>query len=121
MSASVWEAAISASHLKLNNLTCIVDNNKLQSDGPTSSILSDDSLASRWEAFGWNVFCVDGHNISEILSALHAPSPTPKLILASTVKGKGVPFMENDNSWHHGRLTETLYNDAISSLYKVSS
>jgi len=116
---SVWEAAMSASQLCLINLTCIIDNNKLQSDGPTLEIISDSSLSSRWSSFGWNVFPVNGHDIIELYEAFSEPSDKPKLILASTVKGKGIPFMEADNSWHHARLTEQLFKQACNTLYPV--
>lgn len=116
---SVWEAAMSSSQLRLSNLVCIVDNNKLQSDGPTSEIISDDKLSSRWSSFGWHVISLNGHCVQALSSAFSFVSDSPTLILASTVKGKGVPFMEGDNSWHHGRLTEKTYEEAISTLYKV--
>jgi len=116
---SVWEAAMSSSQLCLSNLTCIVDNNKLQSDGPTSEIISDHNLAAKWSSFGWNVFSVNGHHVESLFSAFSTTTDRPKLILSSTVKGKGVPFMEGDNAWHHGRLTDKYFQEAISTLYKV--
>lgn len=114
---SVWEAASCASQLSLNNMTCIVDNNGFQSDGPSSEIIDDSTLANKWSAFGWNVIPIDGHSIPDILDAFALPSPNkPKLILSKTIKGKGVNFMENDNSWHHGRLTQDTYTKALDSI-----
>ena len=115
---SIWEAAMSGSELNLDNLTCIVDNNHFQSDGPTKEIMNCKSLFNKWKAFGWEVVSIDGHNFDEIHTAFSMKNQKPKLILASTIKGKGVDFMENDNAWHHGRLTETLYKNAINSLEK---
>jgi len=113
---SVWEAAMSASQLKLTNLTCIVDHNRMQSDGSSSDIIDTVSLESKWCAFGWDVYSIDGHCMPEILSSIYTKANKPKLILANTIKGKGVSFMENDNTWHHGRLTEDLYYKALAAL-----
>ena len=115
---SIWEAAMSASALRLNNLTCIVDNNKLQSDGETKEIIDCSRLYDKWTAFGWEVKKIDGHDFGAIDSAFKAKVKGPKLILASTIKGKGIEFMENNNEWHHGRLTESLYLKAIEELKK---
>ena len=115
---SIWEAAMSSSSLKLDNLTCIIDCNLFQSDGKTNNIINQENLAQRWNSFGWHVIEIDGHSFSDIDKAfsLFQPTNKPKLILAKTVKGKGVDFMENNNSWHHGRLTESLYQEAIKKL-----
>ena len=116
---SIWEAAMSASSLNLDNLTCILDCNRFQSDGMTKNIINQDNIGERWKSFGWNLFEIDGHSFTEIHKSFQKKTLTgkPKLILAKTIKGKGVDFMENDNNWHHGRLTESLYKDAIKSLY----
>lgn len=115
---SIWEAAMSASSLKIDNITLIIDYNKYQSDGPTSEIIDQHHLAERWRAFGWNVIEVDGHcydSIHDGFSKGKKPN-IPNLILANTIKGKGIDFMENNNEWHHGRLTENLFNKAIEAL-----
>jgi len=115
---SVWESAMSAVPFKLSNLTAIVDLNSMQSDGKTSEVLNLD-LASMWKGFGWDVKIVeDGHNVVELYYALTLPKRinTPRVILAKTTKGKGVSFMENNNEWHHNRLSEELYNVAIAEL-----
>lgn len=113
---SIWEAAMSASAISPNNLTCIVDNNKLQSDGATKDIINCNSLFDKWKAFGWEVIEIDGHNFSEINDAFNQKTEIPKLILAHTIKGKGITFMESNNEWHHGRLTERTFNEAMMEL-----
>tara|TARA_B100000886_G_C20427012_1_gene494769 strand:- start:16916 stop:17746 length:831 start_codon:yes stop_codon:yes gene_type:complete len=117
---SIWEAAMSASSLNLDNLICIVDFNQFQSDGSTKNIINQENLSERWNAFGWEVIELDGHSYFEIhegFSSLEF-NKKPKLILAKTIKGKGIDFMENDNSWHHGRLTESMYKEALICLSK---
>jgi len=99
----VWESVMCASHFKLDNLLAIVDYNRLQFDGSVDEILIPGSMVKRWEGFNWNVIEIDGHNIDEILSAFEKARDTrgiPTVIIANTVKGKGVSFMENDYLWH---------------------
>ena len=100
---SVWEAAMAAAHYSLDNLTAIVDYNRLQISGNVDAVMTISSLSDRWSAFGWEVREVDGHDHGALIAELgRSPSAgRPKLILAHTVKGKGVSFMENDPSWHH--------------------
>lgn len=94
-----------SSQRKLDNLTLIIDLNGLQADGSTESIMDWHSLGDRLRAFGWFVIEIDGHNCVEILSALEKETDgTPKAIIAHTVKGKGISFMENDFEWHHKAL-----------------
>jgi transketolase len=100
---NIWEAAMAAGHYKLDNLCAIVDKNQLQIDGWVKEVMNVDPLAEKYAAFGWNVVEIDGHNMAQILSAFDAARATagrPTVILASTVKGKGVSFMENEASWH---------------------
>ena len=113
---SVWEAAMSASHFKINNLTAILDNNKLQQTGSNLEIMSTESLENKWKSFGWEVLVVDGHNINQIYSAFNAKTLKPKMILAKTVKGKGFSFSENNNDWHHKILTKSQYVAALKEL-----
>ena len=115
---SIWEAAMSGSSLGIDNLTLIIDYNKFQSDGATSEILNQNNLFKRWSSFGWNVIEIDGHNLDDIHKAFNQISTKkmPKLILANTIKGKGINFMENNNQWHHGRLTENIFNQAMEAL-----
>ena len=115
---AVWEAALSAAHLRLANLTAVVDANGFQSDGNTSEVLSTSDLAAKWRSFGWHVLEIDGHSIAELLAAFRSKTELnrPKLILANTVKGKGISFMENNNQWHHARLTQNSYDQAMKEL-----
>ncbi len=98
----VWEAAMSASHFKLDNLVAIVDYNGLQIDGPNEEVMGIKPLDQKFMSFGWDVVEVDGHNIEAVLAALDRADliEKPCMILASTVKGKGVSFMENNAGWH---------------------
>jgi len=114
---SVWEAALSAAHYSLSNLTAVIDINNLQSDGPTQEIMAIDHSAI-WEGFGWEVVeCANGHSITELQSAFSVKSsPKPKVILAKTVKGKGVSFMEDSIDWHHGVITESQLTIALAEI-----
>lgn len=121
----VWEAIMFAAHYKLDNLCLIIDNNGLQIDGKVSDVMNTMPYESKLLAFGWNVITVDGHNIEEILGALEEARETkgkPSVIVAKTVKGKGVSFMENQASWHGKAPNEEQYNIAVSELtaYKNS-
>lgn len=101
---SNWEAAMAAAHYELDNLTAIVDHNGLQISGRTRDVLSNEPLAEKWQAFGWEVRTVDGHDYAELTRALLGPRPQhrPLCVIANTTKGRGVSFMENVASWHHG-------------------
>ncbi len=115
---SVWEAIMSAYHHKLNNLVAIVDRNSMQNDGESKDIMDFYALDKAWEGFGWNVLKIDGHNFLEIDKAfkLNKNSDKPTVVIANTIKGKGVSFMENVPSWHHGKLTENTYQQAMQEL-----
>ncbi|MDO8589482.1 MAG: transketolase [Armatimonadota bacterium] len=100
---SIWEAAMAAAHYKLDNLTAILDLNGLQIDGPNAEVMGIQPVADKWRAFGWNVIEIDGHDLAQILDALspeHRTAGKPTMIVARTVKGKGVSFMENAVDWH---------------------
>ena len=109
----VWEAAAAVAHFGLSNVTVIIDNNGLQFDGRKEDILKPGNVAMRWESLGYSVFMADGHDVESLQEALLAESGRPKVIIAKTVKGKGVHFAENDVTWHTGRLTDELYQEAI--------
>jgi transketolase len=99
----IWEAAMAAAHYKLDNITAFVDHNGLQIDGPISEVMSPESIQDKFKAFGWNVIDTDGHDIEKIIQAVEeakAVKGKPTVIVAKTVKGKGVPFMENQVGWH---------------------
>lgn len=112
---SVWEAMMTATQFKLDNLTAIVDYNHLQSDGAGEQIIDYVDLKAKWKSFGWNVYEVDGHNVEQIYDAFIDKSSLdiPKVLIANTIKGKGVPFMENNNEWHHNRLSKEKYELAL--------
>ncbi len=101
----VWEAAMSAAKFKLDNLVAIIDNNGVQQEGKTSEIMPSDSLARKWEAFNWNVIEIDGHSIRQVIDALDGANKGkfPTVIIANTIKGKGVDFMEG-NPEYHGKV-----------------
>ena len=99
----IWEAAMLAAHYKLNNLIAFLDHNHLQIDGQIEQVLSPEPLADKWRAFGWQVLEIDGHDIDAIRAAVaqaKTVADRPVMIIAETVKGKGVSFMENQASWH---------------------
>ena len=99
----VWEAAMAASHYGMDNLCAIVDNNGLQIDGPINTVMSPLPIHEKWLAFGWNVVQIDGHDMAKILKAydeVETLEGKPTVIIAKTVKGKGVSFMEGEVDWH---------------------
>ncbi len=102
---SIWEGAMCAPHYGLDNLTVIVDRNKIQIDGFTEQIMRLEPFADKWRAFGWEVREIDGHSMAEVVSTLKSVPFTagkPSLIVSHTIKGKGVSFMENSHLWHGG-------------------
>ena len=114
---SIWEAAIASTESNLDNLTVIVDCNGFQNDGAINQKMNASKLLMKWKGFGWNTIMCDGHNIKELLKVFNTKkSNKPTAIIAKTIKGKGVSFMENNNDWHHGRLTQKLYDEAIKEL-----
>lgn len=112
---SVWEAAMAASNFKLDNLTAIIDHNGLQISGKTTDVMNSEPLKAKYEAFGWNVVEVDGNDMKQLISAFNVGpvKDKPTLILADTVKGKGVSFAENKAEWHHKVPTEEQYQEAL--------
>ena len=109
----VWEAAQTVTHFGLDNLTVIVDDNGLQFDGRKEDILKAGDPEARWASLGYDVERVNGHDVEDIRAALLRKADRPKVIIAKTVKGKGVHFAENEVTWHTGRLTDELYEEAI--------
>ena len=119
----VWEAAMTSNHHKLDNLTAIIDHNKYQIDGRVEEIKSLEPLADKWKAFGWNVINCDGHNMKAIIEALEKAASVkgkPSMIIADTVKGKGVSFMEEKPLEYHGRAPSAEEEKkALSELCKI--
>ncbi|MDR0401802.1 MAG: transketolase [Endomicrobium sp.] len=116
---SIWEAAMSASHYKLNNLCAIIDNNGLQIDGATKDIMNVEPLAYKYKSFGWNTIEIDGHNLKEIDDAylrFKSEKEIPTVIIAKTIKGKGVSFMENAVEWHGKVPSKELTEKALAEI-----
>lgn len=118
---SVWEAAMAGANYKLDNLVGILDRNGLQITGSTEDVMALESLTEKWRAFGWSVREIDGNNMEQIVETLDAvpfEKGKPSLILAHTVKGKGICFAENNHKWHHGVPNEEQYTQAMEVLEK---
>ncbi len=116
---TTWESALIAAHHKLDNLFVIVDFNEFQAMGKVKEILNIEPLKDKWKAFGWEVREIDGHNFEEIEKALTEPTmekEKPIAIIARTVKGKGISFMEGDNIWHYKAPSEEEYQRAMKEL-----
>ena len=119
---SVWEATMAASHYNLDNLCVILDNNNLQIDGPVDEIMSIYPMMEKWRAFGWHVIEINGHDFGEIKAALDEADTVkykPTMIVAKTVKGKGVSFMENRAEWHGKALPPDLLREALKELGEI--
>ena len=115
----VWDAAMFADHYKLDNLVAFVDFNGLQIDGDITEVMNPTPIDKKFEAFGWNVITIDAHNYDEIKSALAAAKTVkgkPTVVIAKSVKGKGVSYMENQAAWHGSAPNEEQYNQAASEL-----
>jgi transketolase len=114
---SVWEAAITATENNLDNLVAIIDCNGYQNDGKIGSKMDYKNIYNKWKGFGWNTIICDGHDVSSLVKALKNKTKNkPTAIIAKTIKGKGVGFMENNNDWHHGRITKLIYEDSIKEI-----
>lgn len=115
---SNWEAALAAAHYKLDNLTAIIDHNTLQITGHTRDVMSNEPLDEKWRAFGWAVKVVNGHDYAALTEALSKPAESgkPTCVIANTIKGKGVSFMENVAKWHHSVPGEAELKQALAEL-----
>lgn len=118
---SVWEAAMAASHYKLDNLIAVIDKNQLQYDGETEAVMDMDPMAEKWRAFGWDVIQVDGHDVKALYDAFQQEREKPLAVIADTIKGKGVSFMEGNALWHNNRLTERQYQQALDELKEAEA
>lgn len=120
---SNWEAALAAAHYELDNLCAIIDNNKLQITGPTSEVCNTDPIDKKFESFGWAVKHVDGHDYDSLVKTFNSlpfEKGKPNLIIAHTVKGKGISYMENNVKWHHGVPNEKQFEEALNELESVT-
>ena len=108
-SGQIWEAAMSASKYNLNNLIAIIDDNSCQLDGSTKDVMPLEPFEDKWKSFGWNTYVVDGHSIKALIDAINdarIEKNKPSVVIAKTVKGKGISFMENNHIWHAGKLSK---------------
>ena len=115
----IWEAAMAAAHYKVGNLVAVIDRNRIQNDRFTSEAMEIEPLEDKWRAFGWNVVQVDGHDVGDLCDALNSASlnqDTPLVVIANTVKGKGVTFMENNPDFHGRAPNEQELSDALAEL-----
>lgn len=118
----VWEAAMTASHYKLDNLCVIVDNNNLQIDGKVDEVMSPYPIDDKFKSFGFYTINIDGHNIAEIVKAFDMARKMkgkPTAIIAKTIKGKGISFMENQVGWHGKAPNEEQYKTASKELKRI--
>lgn len=116
----VWESAMTAAHFGLDNILVILDYNRLQFDGRVEEVLNPGSMKARWQAFGWSTFEIDGHDMNAICAGLadaRGVKGRPSIVIANTVKGKGVPFMENDYLWH-SLMNEALLGEYVDNFKK---
>jgi transketolase len=114
---SVWEAALFAPAHKLENLTAVIDFNKWQATGRSCDLMALEPLRAKWEAFGWHAVEIDGHDLGALVRELGTKGAgKPKLVVAHTVKGKGVSFMEDDNNWHYRIPDADEYARAMAEL-----
>jgi len=115
----LWEAAMAARRFGVDNLTGIVDRNRVQATGPTKDVFDIPDIERKWDACGWHVLTVDGHGVAQVIEALDAAERTkgrPTVIVADTVKGKGVSFAEGNAAFHNGIMTEEQYRQAMAEL-----
>ncbi len=113
----VWEAFIAAAHYKLDNLTVIIDRNRMSVDGNTEELMAQRDMQKKMEAFGFESITVNGHDIHQLLEALkYKPEGKPYVVIAETTKGKGVSFIENNKSWHQAVLNEKQYQQAVEEI-----
>jgi transketolase len=118
----IWEAAMAAAKFKVDNLTAIVDRNRIQATGPTVERFDIGHVAPKWAAFGWHVIEIDGHDIPSLIRAFDEAETVkgkPTVIIANTVKGKGISFAENNVAFHNGILTQEQYDTALAELKKL--
>ncbi|MFT3786611.1 MAG: transketolase [Tepidisphaeraceae bacterium] len=120
---SNWEAAMAAAHYKLDNLVAILDHNTLQITGHTRDVMSNEPIDAKFRAFGWDVRSINGHDYGQLSDALITPPETgkPLFVIANTVKGKGVSFMENVAKWHHGVPSDAELATALAELDAIES
>ena len=115
---AIWESAMSAYKYNLDNLVVILDKNNFQQTGSTKEIMDTFNLENKWQSFGWDVITIDGHNHQEIFNELKKDNKKdiPKILIANTIKGKGISLFENNNQWHHSVVSKKIFDEAIQEL-----
>ena len=119
---SIWESAMCAAHYKVANMTTFIDRNHFMIDGNTEDVMALEPFADKWKAFGWHVIEIDGHDLDAIADAIdasHAETEKPTVIIANTIKGKGIDFMENDGRWHYAGLDSAMAKKSIESIRRT--
>lgn len=119
---SNWEAAMTAAHYKVDNLLLFVDRNRHMIDGPVEEVMNIEPLSDKWKAFGWQVREIDGHNFSEISTAIEETREikgVPVVVIANTIKGKGVDYMEDQTKWHYGAIDSEMGKKAHESIDRM--
>ena len=115
----IWEAAMAASHYKLNNIIAFIDRNHLEVNGNVDELMNTEPIDLRFTSFGWNACRIDGHSVKEIKKAIlwaKASVEKPTVIICETIKGKGVSFMENVMEWHSNAVTDNVYEKGMAEL-----
>lgn len=115
----LWEAAMAAYRFRVDNLTAFVDHNRIQASGPTSEVFEIPHIEEKWKSFGWNVIAIDGHDVTAVIQALEVAEKVmgkPTVIVADTIKGKGISFAENTAAFHNAVLTEEQHSQAVAEL-----
>ena len=115
----IWEAAMSASNYHLSNIIAILDYNRFQQDGKIDDVMNIEPIKAKWKSFNWEIKEADGHSFSSLSKAItNFKTKKPKLLIAKTVKGKGISFMENNNEWHVGgsKFTQKILNESLNEL-----
>jgi transketolase len=119
----IWEAAMASARFKIDNLTAILDHNRLQATGATADRFDIGAIIPKWQAFGWNVIEIDGHDVAAVVEAFDRAETVkgrPTIIVANTIKGKGISFAENNAAFHNGSMTEEQYRTAMADLERQS-
>lgn len=119
---SNWEAAMAAAHYKVDNLLLFVDRNRHMIDGPVKEVMNIEPLSDKWKAFGWHVMEIDGHDFNEISSSIEKAKEikgVPVVVIASTIKGKGVDYMEDQTKWHYGAIDSVMGQRAHESIDRM--
>jgi transketolase len=118
-SGQIWEAAMAASKYHLNNVIVVIDNNKYQLDGSIENVMPMEPFEKKWKSFGWKTYSADGHDIKSLIDTINKAKKEkfkPTVVIANTIKGKGISFMENSTPWHAGTISKEQLNQCLIEL-----